>query len=724
MAGLMSSAGAYMSRLWRKESPYVRICLFGPGAAGKSTLLYRLVEAERLPLPSEQFDFEIWELAGGCSSVPLWLFQHLVKPDVICLFIVDSSDPCDYVKYELDDVVRNIEEAKHFAVVFNHNDQNDQAHTPELKKMVNDKIRSCRGSRRYGPTYEVYDDLDRFNAATGEQVDILLKRLIHVAKTTTPHLRDKPAMKSVLPEADIPKPSRQELLQRIEERSKESVHQLPPDQFLGQMIAGTLSTWDHMCHLRAGFLCLMESIMEEDVVFAAAELFLQRLDAMLRASPGKFRNTFHRTLTIFWMHRIHLQMLLARQKTGVLPSYDSFTEFLRQCPELMDGQTWDQYWTKNVLFGPEAREAWVLPDLKPLPRYHSSAQSVKPKKIQGRQSNAQIYQRFAYGVVKAVKSTDQRRAAIINDTLPIIQSYLIQLRSKSQSTGNTDPYSLTQAHFWIQMTHAAVESIPPTQSVDVTKLSFETFGTLFPELIGAEDLWAEYYTPEQWNSVEARIRTVLPRKKPLPNYFPPPSQAQMDKAIGVRLDEKYAIHDDNTPSALDGRPGSEELYLRVRWAVKSTTVMREKPDHYDVSTDSHAVLLRRLFNRLIMTDPTGTGGRLISQVVWEEMAFLHGRGQYTCAVFWARMIMAAFARMDAAFRKQVEEYRGLVEEAEMEAAETRLFSHFLSASMELCWEHLWATYYSDEVWRSKDAAEGYVLPDKRPLPAYIEERLN
>lgn len=239
-------------------------------------------------------DFEIWDLAGGCSLLPLALFEHLVNSEVICLFIIDASDQYDYVKYELDHVINRTEEAKHFAVIFNHKIQNSQVDATALKKMVNDRIRSRRGSGLHGATYEVYDDLDRFNAATGEQLDVLLSRLIHIAKTKKPHLRAEPATKAVLPNASLPKPSRQELLRRIEARSQESVHQLPPDQFVKQMVAGTLSTWDHTCHLRAGFLCLMESIMEEDVVFAAAELFLQRLDAMLRASPGKFRNTFHR----------------------------------------------------------------------------------------------------------------------------------------------------------------------------------------------------------------------------------------------------------------------------------------------------------------------------------------------------------------------------------------------------------------------------------------------
>lgn len=46
MAGLMSSAGAYVSRLWKRDPDYVRVCLLGPGDAGKTTLLYRLVLGE------------------------------------------------------------------------------------------------------------------------------------------------------------------------------------------------------------------------------------------------------------------------------------------------------------------------------------------------------------------------------------------------------------------------------------------------------------------------------------------------------------------------------------------------------------------------------------------------------------------------------------------------------------------------------------------------------
>lgn len=59
MAELMSSAGAYMRGLWKKETPHVRICLFGHGGAGKTTLLYRLLQGRQvITIPTIGFNCE------------------------------------------------------------------------------------------------------------------------------------------------------------------------------------------------------------------------------------------------------------------------------------------------------------------------------------------------------------------------------------------------------------------------------------------------------------------------------------------------------------------------------------------------------------------------------------------------------------------------------------------------------------------------------------------
>lgn len=217
----------------------------------------------------------------------------MINADVICLFVIDSSTGFDikWVMNELEHVTNQIDQAKHFAVVFNHKNNASQHDAPALKEAVNEYINRLTGRTRL--VYEVYDDLVDLNFATGAQVNTLLERLIHVARTETPDLRSRPVTKTIKAPSRS-RPSRVELLKRIDEQSKGSVRWLSPDKFMEQMVKGTLDSWDHICHLRAGFLCLMESILEEHVTFAAAELFLQRLDAMLRAKPGKFHNTFHR----------------------------------------------------------------------------------------------------------------------------------------------------------------------------------------------------------------------------------------------------------------------------------------------------------------------------------------------------------------------------------------------------------------------------------------------
>ncbi|KAL4894693.1 hypothetical protein BDV59DRAFT_163150 [Aspergillus ambiguus] len=46
MACLISSTGAYISRPWKQDPGYIRVCLLAPGNAGKTTLLYRLLRNE------------------------------------------------------------------------------------------------------------------------------------------------------------------------------------------------------------------------------------------------------------------------------------------------------------------------------------------------------------------------------------------------------------------------------------------------------------------------------------------------------------------------------------------------------------------------------------------------------------------------------------------------------------------------------------------------------
>lgn len=135
-------------------------------------------------------------------------------------------------------------------------------------------------------------------------------------------------------------------------------------------------------------------------------------------------------------------------------------------------------------------------------------------------NNADVLKGFAYEILKTARSTNQRRGAVINETFPTIQSHIMRLRAQALQAVELEPYSETHAYFWTQMLHAAVESVPSSSGLDITKLSYESFKVLFPDSLAADDdVWKEYYTPKQWTSMEARMGIVLPKLKPLPNVL-------------------------------------------------------------------------------------------------------------------------------------------------------------------------------------------------------------
>lgn len=408
-------------------------------------------------------------------------------------------------------------------------------------------------------------------------------------------------------------------------------------------------------------------------------------------------------------------MVSYRSAHGVLPSADHFREFLLEYRDLMDDRPWAQYYTKDLLFSQEAKDAWRLPDLQPLPtQTHPSPKKpipVERKKPQPKR-NADILKRYAYAILKTAKSTNQRRAAVINDTFPIIQRHIMRLRA--QSVEDVEPYSETQAYFWTQMVHAAAQSVPEGSVLDITELSYESFSVLFPELLGADDAWKEYYTPEQWNSIEARMSTVLPTLKPLPNVLSMPGEKQVEESISSMLDER--LSPDPKGSSYQGCPGIEELLLKVQWAVKSTA----EPTDESAIPDTHAKLIRRIFVRLVSEAPEKNSSDVGE--AWAAISHLVSEKQVTKAAFWSQMVINAFCGMDDRFHGEVERFRGMVEDAgHQERTRNGLFEKFLTVNPELAWEDLWQVYYSDETWNSEDVKEMYVMPDRRALPAYIKQ---
>ncbi|OJD24269.1 hypothetical protein ACJ73_04374 [Blastomyces percursus] len=810
-----------------KDSSYCRCLMLGQDNAGKTTLLYRLqlgrkvdtiptvfytsnsefcrigrvpfmqslkthssplrYTVETVQVPSEKINITFWDLGGGCSRIPPQLFRYYLDPEVLVLFLIDptaifcpndgarrAQDAIEELKVALTEIVG----AKYFAVIFTKRDQTC-GDDPRVELQIS-QVKQVLAEHRTKVPYpcELYDDLEQLSGATGAQTGTLLTRLARVAKMEEKAMRDFPMKKAAPPPP--PKLSREELLLKIESGSKDEDNLLGPDEFMRRMVSGDLEKWNHQSHLRAGFLTLTERILRDNVVFDAADLFLERLDMMLKAAPGKFRNTSHRTLTIFWLHQIYLSMLSFREIAGSFPTREKFNEFLLESPDLMRGRSWDLYYSKDVLFSPAAKDGWKLPDIRPLPRFISrrveSQQPTTPNQEKDKTISVQfqtplntttpeILKRFSFATLKVMKLTNRRRAAVINETLPVLQSQIIRLRAAFLTTPSSslsadptikiDPYSITQAYFWIQMLHAAIESVPASSGLDIRNITFKSFRILFPELLVEDDIWKYYYTKKRWVSIEGRTRTVLPDLQPLPNVLQAPSQSHVQHAVASTLQEKYSYTSSSTSLYSYGRPSVEDLFLEVRWAVKEA---REYGGGYSAIPSTHAMLIYRIFTRMLDTEIQQNGGEdndqgrrrtiLLSSAAWYAVSFLHQQQRpkqthqqeyekehhhhhphlqspqnFTAAVFWSNIVLRAFLETDNSslfHSRYTSSARSTQHTTSSQVAlRAEFFQEFLQASPELCWEGLWRLYYSDELWRSEDAKAMFVVPDRRGIPAFV-----
>jgi hypothetical protein len=74
-----------------------------------------------------------------------------------------------------------------------------------------------------------------------------------------------------------------------------------------------------------------------------------------------------------------------RKSDTVSPSLADFSAFLMLNPYVADGNLWGEYYSKNVMMSPEAKEGVVLPDKKQLPnlvvRDAVTAQTHKSGKV-------------------------------------------------------------------------------------------------------------------------------------------------------------------------------------------------------------------------------------------------------------------------------------------------------------------------------------------------------
>ncbi|MDX1548400.1 MAG: hypothetical protein R3247_15485 [Rhodothermales bacterium] len=113
--------------------------------------------------------------------------------------------------------------------------------------------------------------------------------------------------------------------------------------------------FDHAAHVRLAYTYLCDGPVE-----AAVDRMRRSLLAFLDhlgASPARY----HETMTRAWVMAVHRFM-------DGSPACASAAEFARRNPVLLDRSIMLTHYSAEVLFSPEARAAFVAPDVQPIRR--------------------------------------------------------------------------------------------------------------------------------------------------------------------------------------------------------------------------------------------------------------------------------------------------------------------------------------------------------------------
>lgn len=433
-------------------------------------------------------------------------------------------------------------------------------------------------------------------------------------------------------------------------------------------------------------------------------------------------------MTLFWLYQLRAAIMSFREARGLemLPSEADFQDVLLHTPRLMYARLWSEYYSKEVVFSPDARDSWRLPDVQPLPGFTplQTKPVGNPRGDQNAASDRLI--RFGHAVVRSYLKSGKRRGAVVSAALDALRSATMGLRAKDASL--VPPYSETQAYFWIQIVHAACGEYeqPSTngtaaaavveqqqqqqQRVPVSELSYQTFTLLFDLSPG---LWKAYYSPKRWDSLEGRSRFLDPDVKSLPNIIRVPSSgANLTRAINSRISEGSLGASTDLPSFAD-------LVVLAKQVAHEACSMREPVD--DI-IHSHAQLLLNLFNRLSSTrhrshsnghDGPSRTNHLASALTELDGPLVPG---YTSRAFWSSQMLAAWMSWD---RHREAEAASNGDGDGDGGKEASTFAPFIVDYPHLAYEKLPFVYYSPEVWTSLDAQQMVVGPDRRPLPRTI-----
>jgi ubiquitin carboxyl-terminal hydrolase L3 len=392
-------------------------------------------------------------------------------------------------------------------------------------------------------------------------------------------------------------------------------------------------------------------------------------------------------MTIFWLYNLQVAILNCKsdKKLEKLPTRDMFDDVLLHSPYLMYGGLWKDFYTKDLMMSPEAKQYWRLPDLQPLPDFAERTKTDRRRVRRLSQEEPFRLMRFAFAVVQKYMSSEVKRGWLVKQSLAALQTTTMRIRAQNP---DMRPYSETQAYFWIQIVHAALsgwqEAATKSDGANmaVERMSFSSFRVLFDM---DPSVWRRYYTPNRWDSVEARLSFVLPELQPLPNIISLPSSEKFMLAAAKQAETAGV----GTAAEI---PSMEEL------AMNANILLGELADNQERQTASskdntHAHMLRFLFDRLVPKDGEVTPASMATAAMMD----ISSTDVLTVKAFWVQQVLTAVTRMDM----------------------KTTFEDFIRGNLHLVYQDLPQCYFSTELLQSIDAKEKIMAPDKRKLNGFL-----
>ncbi|KAF9526863.1 ADP-ribosylation factor family-domain-containing protein [Crepidotus variabilis] len=373
------------------------ITILGLDYSGKTTLLYLLklgeivqtipsmglnVESIEVPLPSRgnksggTFKMTGWDIGTGCASPRQYIgmlrnYTHFTRAIV---WVVDSSD-----RERLTESTEMLTE-----VLFSITNLGEDIMKIPILILANkcdksnglsiDEIRTAFTKVTTGRLISVFKSQATLQTAQNPQTSGLPQafdwlntalEIVQASEKTGRSITAVPQAPAGAPENDAQR-AQTVLAHKLESwlnRSEDS--DLSDDEYLERFKAYTLPEWDHYTHIRIAYIILTKHGRQEgkNMIFNGIQSYI----ANSQQTKGR---TFHITMTYFWIQIVHLGIRNTpppQPNQSNLSPLKEFTRFLLINPNVVDGNLWSDYYTKEVLMSPKAKEEMVLPDKKPLP---------------------------------------------------------------------------------------------------------------------------------------------------------------------------------------------------------------------------------------------------------------------------------------------------------------------------------------------------------------------